>query len=245
MPIFILSIIIQVALVVHIVKTGRNTIWIWIVVMLPLAGSIAYLIVEILPTVGESRTARKAKRTIGDVINPNKDLKGAVRDLSVSDTIENNLKLADECIRKEMYEEAKMLFEKSLRGINKSDPRSLSGLAFAEFNLKNHKKTLELLDFLIEENPEYKNPGSHLLYARNLVELNEIEKAKEEFEVLDSYYPGPEATYWYSKLLNNLGDTEKSQLLLEKIIKTASTSGKHYNDIHKKWVKLARNAYKN
>ena len=37
MPLFILSILLQIALVVHIVRTGRNTTWIWIVVMLPLA----------------------------------------------------------------------------------------------------------------------------------------------------------------------------------------------------------------
>ena len=49
MPLFILSILIQVALVIHIVKTGRSTTWIWIVVMLPVAGSIAYFVLEGLP----------------------------------------------------------------------------------------------------------------------------------------------------------------------------------------------------
>ncbi len=57
MPILILSAILQVALVVHIIKTGRSTTWIWIVVMLPLAGSIAYLLLEVLPDLMAGRQA--------------------------------------------------------------------------------------------------------------------------------------------------------------------------------------------
>ena len=75
MPLFILSIIMQVALVLHIVKTGRNTTWIWIVVMLPLAGSIAYLVVELLPDFFGSRAGRNATRSIPKVVNPNRELK--------------------------------------------------------------------------------------------------------------------------------------------------------------------------
>lgn len=64
MPFFILSVIIQVLLIVHIVKTGRNTTWIWIVVLLPAAGAIAYFIVEILPELMGGRSARKAKKKL-------------------------------------------------------------------------------------------------------------------------------------------------------------------------------------
>jgi hypothetical protein len=46
---YILPILIQVGLVVHVIKTGRNTIWIWVLVLLPGVGSLAYLVVEVLP----------------------------------------------------------------------------------------------------------------------------------------------------------------------------------------------------
>ena len=49
MPIIVISIIIQLALVVHIMKTGRNTTWVFIVLIFPLIGSLAYCIIELLP----------------------------------------------------------------------------------------------------------------------------------------------------------------------------------------------------
>ena len=45
----ILSLIIQVGLIVHIVKTGRGMMWVFIVLFFPLVGALAYFIVEILP----------------------------------------------------------------------------------------------------------------------------------------------------------------------------------------------------
>lgn len=116
MPIFILSIIIQIALVVHIVKTGRNTTWIWIVVLLPLAGSIAYLIVEILPELLSTRTGRQARRALEQKLNPSKDIKAAARQFNLSDSVENALKLANELYQQQAYIEAKELYEKALSG---------------------------------------------------------------------------------------------------------------------------------
>ena len=43
---FIFSIVLQVLLIVHCIKTGRNTIWIWVLVFLSYAGILAYLAVE-------------------------------------------------------------------------------------------------------------------------------------------------------------------------------------------------------
>ena len=64
----------QVALVVHIIKTGRDTKWVWIVVMLPLAGSIAYLLLEVLPDVSNTRAGQAAGKKVKSVVNPNKDI---------------------------------------------------------------------------------------------------------------------------------------------------------------------------
>ncbi len=112
MPFIVLSLLLQVALVVHIVKTGRNTTWIWIVVILPGAGSIAYILLEVLPELIGSRTARNATRSVEQIINPNKDINIAARDYSITGTVENTLNLANECFKKGLFQEAKSLYEK-------------------------------------------------------------------------------------------------------------------------------------
>ncbi|MFC1750873.1 tetratricopeptide repeat protein [Pseudomonadota bacterium] len=240
MPIFIISILIQVALVVHIVKTGRNTTWIWIVAMLPLVGSLAYLIIEVLPGLSGGRSARKVKHNIETVVNPDKDIKAAAQNFSVSDTVENAIKLAQELINKGMYDDAKQLYQNSLKGIYESDPNIMFGLARAEYGLENYARVKSILDELIEKNPDFKNPDAHLLYARAVEKLGDIALATKEYEVLDDYYPGPEATYRYAMLLKDNGHNDKSKALLKKILHKADTAGDHYNALYKEWIALAK-----
>lgn len=245
MPIFIVSIIIQVLLVLHVVKTGRNTTWIWIVVMLPIAGSIAYLIIEVLPDIAGTRTGRKAKSKVIEVLNPDKDINKAASDYSIRDTVDNSIKLANECINKEMYEEAKQLYKKCLTGMHEYEPDIMYGLAESEYGLSNYVEVKTILDSLIVHNPEYKNQDAHLLYAKSLEKLGEVKQAIEEFEILDSYYSGPEPTYHLAMLFKQQGEEQKARALLKKIIHKSDISGGHYNRLHTAWIKLAKNEYHN
>lgn len=242
-PIFVISVIIQVLLVLHVVKTGRGTMWIYVIVLLPLAGSIAYFIAEILPDLAGTRTGRQVQRDIASLINPNKDINRAAYDYSVRDTVENSIRLAEECIRKGMYNEAKDLYERCLTGTHESDPTLMYGLARCEYSLNNYDEVKSILDKLISLNPEYKNPDAHLLYAKTLDKLHQYDEALEEYKILDSYYPGPEPTYHYAVLLKKQGKTDLARELLEKIIHRSKISGRHYNSLHKTWIKLAKNEY--
>jgi len=240
MPIFILSLLVQVAFVVHIVRSGRNTMWIWIVVMLPLAGSIAYLFIEILPELLTTRTGLKVRRNIRGIVNPNRDINNAAHRFSITDTVENSMKLADEMMAKGMFEEAATLYRKCLRGVHEHDPDIMYGLAKAEFGMDNFSETRQVLDDLIEKNPNYKNADAHLLYAKALDKLGETEKALEEYAALENYYPGPEPAYLYAMLLRQNGEPDKARALLESILTKSKISGRHYNSLHKQWVKLAK-----
>ena len=57
-PVSILLLLIQAALIVHVIKTGRNQLWIWAIFLLPGIGALAYLVAEILPELFGGRTAR-------------------------------------------------------------------------------------------------------------------------------------------------------------------------------------------
>jgi len=51
----ILSLAVQVGLIAHVIKTGRSMIWILAIAFLPLAGALAYVVVEILPGCAETK----------------------------------------------------------------------------------------------------------------------------------------------------------------------------------------------
>lgn len=240
MPLFALSFVIQVALVLHIIKTGRNTTWIWIVVMLPGAGSVAYVILEVLPDLMGSRTARRATRGVENIINPNKHINAAAQRYSITNTVENSLLLADQCVEKGMHSKAAELYRKALTGVHEHDPDILYRLADTEFRLGNYAETRRLLDLLIAKNPDYKNQEAHLLFAKTVDELGDTAKAREEYAVLAGYYSGAEAKVRYATLLRRQGDAEQADALLTEILQTAKIAGRHFHTLNKEWITLAK-----
>ena len=74
-PIFILSIVLQALLIVHVIKTGRNQIWIWVLALLSYAGIVAYIAAELLPELFRSRTASRFQRGVKKALDPQGDLR--------------------------------------------------------------------------------------------------------------------------------------------------------------------------
>ncbi len=240
MPFLVISILIQLALVVHIIKTGRNTSWVFIVLIFPLIGSLAYVIVELIPEWTGSRTARKAKRNFAKAINPERELREAIDQYAVANTVQNAMRLAELYLQHDNYFEAKQLYQRTLSGVHADDPELLLGLARAHFGLREYDDALKRLDLLKEKHPDRTSPDGHLLYARALQDAGRIPDAIREYESLVSYYPGPEPACRYAMILKDRGDPERARALLEGVVKSAGRSGKHYNTLHKDWVTLAR-----
>ena len=74
---FLISLLIQVGFIVHVIKTGRNTMWIWVLIIpgVALPGMIAYLFVEVLPELMRSRGARRTARGMRKAFDPGGDLR--------------------------------------------------------------------------------------------------------------------------------------------------------------------------
>ena len=242
MPLFIVSIVVQLALVIHVLKTGRNTTWVFILLFAPLIGTAAYVIVELLPEWTSGRGARAARRNFARVVSPNRELRAASDNLAVADTVQNAMLLAGELLKKQKYAEARDMYQRSLRGLHADDPALLLGLAQAQFGLGEFAAVVNTLDELKEKNPSHTSADGHLLYARALEQLGRTAEAIEEYESLCSYYPGPEPACRLGTMLMNRGESDRAASLFKRILAESRTAGRHYNSIHKEWVTTAKNA---
>ena len=72
---FIISLAIQVTLIVHCIRTGRNWLWMLAIGLLPVAGSVAYVLVEVLPDLFRGRGTRRAVRGVRRALDPEQDLR--------------------------------------------------------------------------------------------------------------------------------------------------------------------------
>lgn len=240
MPFFILTILIQLALVVHVLKTGRNTTWVFILIFAPFIGGLAYFIVELLPELMNGRAAHSARRKMADTVNPDRHLRAATQNLDAADTVQNAMALAEQCLLKGRYAEAKPLYERSLKGIYTDDPVLLLGLARACFGLGEAEQTLQALDRLKEKHPTHRSPDGHLLYARALEQLGRRAEAIHEYEALARYFPGPEPVCRLGQMLKAEGETTRATELFQRVVKESRMAGRHYNELHKEWVQMAQ-----
>ena len=102
----ILSIAVQAGLIVHVIKTGRNSLWIWAIALLPPAGPIAYIVVELLPELFGGRTARRARSGMQRMIDPDRDLRRASAEVEISGNVDARRRLAEELLDRGQYEAA-------------------------------------------------------------------------------------------------------------------------------------------
>ncbi|MBL8251417.1 MAG: tetratricopeptide repeat protein [Candidatus Competibacter sp.] len=241
MPILgIVLLIIQVGFAAHAIRRGHDQIWIYLIIFVPLIGCILYTLMVILPEARSSRAVRGVSKAVTTTLDPKRDLRKRLENLDVSDAVENRVRLAEELAKHGMVDDTIDLYQRSLTGIYATDPDLMLGLANAFFAAGRFKETRETLDRLIQTNPEYRNQDGHLLYARALEELGEIDQATEEYQALCQYYNGAEAKCRYGLLLKRHGKTSEAAKLFEELLRAAKRASKHSNRLNKEWIAVAR-----
>ncbi|MFZ1494186.1 MAG: tetratricopeptide repeat protein [Candidatus Competibacter denitrificans] len=241
MPVIgILILIIQIGFAAHAIRRGHDQIWIYLIIFVPLIGCLLYTLMVLLPEARSSRAVRGVSKAITTTLDPKRDLRKRLDNLDASDTVENRTMLADELIKHGMIDDAIELYQRSLKGIYSTDPYLLLGLAKAFFLAGKFKDSKETLDTLIQKNPEFRTQEGHLLYARSLEELGEIDKAMEEYQALCQYYSGAEAKCRYGLLLKRQGKIAEATQIFEELIRTAKRASKHSNRLNKEWLDIAR-----
>jgi hypothetical protein len=240
MPLFGLVILLQIACVVHAIRTGRNQLWIYVIIFLPAAGCLAYLVAEILPQLFGSRTARNVGRGARRMLDPEADLRRHADDLALADTIDNRRNYAAALVQHGRSAEAIQLLEQALTGIHQDDPGLLHDLAQATFAGGDFARALELLDRLQRANPGFSSPDAHLLYARALEGLGRDAEAADEYRDLVGYFSGEEARWRYGLLLERRGDAAGATAVFTEIVDRQRRAPRYYRRAQREWVDLAR-----
>lgn len=240
MLILILSVLLQAGLIVHVIKTGRNQLWIWALILLPLAGPVAYVAAEILPELFGSRTAQRTARGLKKAMDPTADLRRYEGESRVAGNVASRQRYAQELARHERYDEAIAQYHQALTGLYEHDPNLMLGLAQAQFAKADAPAARATLDELIAKNPDFRSPAGHLLYARALEAEGNAAKALEEYSAVAPAYPGAEAAVRYAQLLQAQGRKAEAQKVARELLDQARISPAHYRRAQKEWLDAAQ-----
>jgi len=236
----ILSIAIQAALIVHVIKTGRNMLWIWAIALLPLVGSIAYAVVEVLPQVLGGRTARRAKSGVQRMIDPDRELRRASAEVEISGNVDARRRLAEELFERGRFDAAIDVYQGGLKGVFEHDPTLLLGLARAHFASQDFAAARATLERLAQHNPDFKSADAQLLYARTLEAQDALEDAERAYANLAPGYPGAEARVRYGLLLKRRGNLPAANRVLKDLLDSAQLGPAHYRRAQAEWLERAR-----
>lgn len=239
MGLIIGSIFVQVMLIIHCVKTGRNQIWIWVLALLSIPGAIAYIAVELLPDLLGNRRTKRAVRDVKGVLDPERELRKAERVALVSGDVASRQRYAEELSKQGRHAEAADVYRTLLTGLYETDPSLMLGLARAQFDSADAAGAKETLEALIAANPDFKSADGHLLFARAVEATGDADKALEEYRVLADYFPGGEAAVRYARLLSQQGRADDARRVLRELVDRMSLAPPHVRKAQQAWLSEA------
>lgn len=246
---YMLSGAISLGLIVHCIKTGRNTIWVYVLVVLmtvvPFVGPAVYVAAEILPGLLGSRGSQRAMRGLRTTLDPEGNLRRFENEMKVTGNVAARQRYADELVKLGRAAEALPIYQTCLTGVFADDPKLLLGYAQAQFAAGDAAGTRRTLDDLIQKNPDFKSADGHLLYARALEAEGDAEKALSEYATLAEYYPGAEAGVRYARLLIRSDQRPLAQQTLKALLDRARFAPAHYRKAQREWLDEAHRELQN
>lgn len=235
----LLPLVVQALLIVHVIKTGRNQIWIWVLALLSYAGIIAYVAAELIPELLRSGATKRTVRGVKKVLDPEAQLRQLAQRAEITGGVDARQRHAEELLRLGRPEEAVEEYRRTLQGLYEHDPNLMLGLARAQFGARQPAEARATLDALIKHNPDFRSADGHLLYARSLEQEGQSQRALEEYKALAGYYAGAEATVRYARLLRKEGQNAPAADALRALLAQASVAPAHYRRTQEEWLKQA------
>lgn len=239
MPIYV-TYAIQLLLIIHVLKTGRDRYWIWLLIFIPLLGGAAYLLIEVFPGLAGDLRVRRAARGVRRAVDPGSGVRSEAADWERSANAETGRRYAAALIDAGRPTEALDILGKVLNGLFEHDPALLLLKARAEFALDRHADAISTLERLNRENPDLRSPDGHLLYARSLEAEGRTQEAIDEYEAVAAYYPGAEARFRLGQALHAAGRSGQAREVFERLVKDGQHAPRHFQREQREWLNAAR-----
>lgn len=211
--VYYITIALQLICVVHCLRKGTQTTWIWLIIFVPLVGCIAYIIMEVF-----NRNSMQQMQTgVGSMINPAGGIRKLEKQLEFADTFNNRVQLADAYLSSGNTEKAISLYETSLNGAFKENEHVLIQLAVAYYNVQRYNDAIKAA-LKVYSNPAFMRTHAHVIYAMALDKAGDYNAAEKEFNLMKGKYSYFEARYQYATFLVTKKRTDEAKLILNDII---------------------------
>ncbi|MFC3441090.1 tetratricopeptide repeat protein [Sphingobium rhizovicinum] len=216
------SLCLQIVCAVHVIRSGRNQIWLLFIMLFSLLGCFAYVMLEVLPQHWNNRHVRTARAQVVGKVDPERAVRDAERAIDLADTAANHIALGDAQAARHRYAEAEAAYRKGLALGPGNDWGTQVKLAGVLFELGESAQALALLEAAPELSRGSEWDRRTLLKARILADLGRSADARLLFEDVVERIAGEEARCHYAAFLLQQGDSRRARSILEEVERRAS-----------------------
>lgn len=211
--VFPLVLVLEIFCLYHAYKNNTEQRWFWVIILLPLIGSIIYLYYHFF----NRNTIEDLEENITKVVNNNYEIERLEKEVTFSPTVKNKLLLAEECIKHANYDRAIELLESSNKGTYADDPEILMQLVKANYLKRNYEAAVKY-GALLETDFDFKKSEERIAYAWALFNTNEHRKAEAVFQDMDHQFSNYKHRLEYANFLIQENRQPEAKSLLAHLI---------------------------
>lgn len=205
---YYIILILQAICVIHCLKKGNQSKWIWLIVFVPVIGSIAYLFTEVF----NRNDIGNVQSGINSVIFPAAKIKKLESNLVFSDTFNNRIALADAYLASGQIDKAIALYEESIAGTFVDHEHANMQLMAAYFEKGRYADVVNI-GKKINQLPQFARSRVRMQYAISLSYIDKNELAEIEFKAMNGRFSNYESRFEYGKfLIRNNRSAEAAQI---------------------------------
>lgn len=207
-----LIIALQAFCIYHVIKHRNQYYWIFIIIFIPVIGSIIYLVTQVY----NERDATIIKENLTSVLVPTKKVKDLEKKLQFSETFQNRLDLADAFFEMKDYNNAVLHYEVALKDGSQNNYFILEKLITAYYNLEDYNKTITNAEKL-KQYPEFKQSNSEFIYGLALDKTGHTDTAEKHLKAIDQRYSNYSERLVLAKFLLDKDKLSEAKAILKEI----------------------------
>lgn len=230
---------------VHVVRSGQQLYWLFILFAFPLLGSLVYFFAIYLPGSRLERGARQAVSAASRTLDPGREVREARAQFDATPTAQNQMRLAAALLDNGEAAEAAEQYEACLKGPFASDPDIRFGAARALHACGRDGEALTRLEALRAARPDFRPDQLAVLQARTLAALQRQDAARAAFEAALSTHGTFEAHAEYAIWALAQGDratADRLQAEIDKITRHWNKMSRELNEPVLRRLRAARQA---
>jgi len=222
---------------VHVLRTGQQMYWIFILFSFPLLGSIVYFLAVYLPNSRLEYGARKVVAAAARSLDPTRELREAKAAFDYTPTAQNQMRLALAQLEAGSAEDAANNYEACLKGPFAGDReiRFCAARAFVESG--RFVTAITHLEEIRASDASFRAEQVCVLMARALAGAGQSAAAKEEFEAAAARYSSFTVQVEYAIWALTAGETASAERLQGELEETMKRWNKHTRELNQPLIR--------